>query len=119
MRSSHSEAFSSWSWVFGHGLIMGGVVARGAVKFLVDEVIVRPAFDGHRVKKPPSALAMAAGRSSGKKCPPSIGSPVTLVASSRHNARGPPSSSYQADNGPDALQRASTGQEMRRLAARS
>jgi hypothetical protein len=50
-----NEAFSSWSWVFGHGLIMDGVVVRGVVKFLVGEVIVRAAFDGHRVKKPLSA----------------------------------------------------------------
>jgi hypothetical protein len=41
-----------------------------------------------REKKLLSAAATAEGRSSGKKCPPSTGSPVTSVARSRHGASG-------------------------------
>src|SRR5690349_17692597 len=71
----------------------GWLQSLGAPARCSERARPRPTFDGYRVKKPLSALAMAEGRSSGKKCPPPTGAPVMLVASSLHNASGPPSSS--------------------------
>ena len=74
-----------------------------------------PAVDD-AAKKPASLFAVVSGASSGKKCPPSTGSPVTLSAHARQIASGPPSAAYQTLSAPWPLHSARTGHVIRRPA---
>src|SRR5438067_6951755 len=64
-------------------------------------------------KKFRKAVAVSLGYSSGKKCPPSTGPPLTLSAQLFQISSGPPSSEYQEFNPPALLQRAKIGHPMR------
>jgi hypothetical protein len=63
----------------------------------------KPATLYSEEKKAASACAVSRGCSSGKKWPPSTGSPVASAASSRQISSGPPSSTYQDPTGPIPL----------------
>jgi len=66
-----------------------------------------------------SASAVAAGCSSGKKCPALNPCPLTSSAQAFQMPIGPPSSSYHFSSAPLALHRTRTGQPMRRPEVRS